>query len=74
MVQGILAGYTIANSSVEGTPQGFLTVALTIICFICKKVLLSFTDPIGLDTAMLIAGAPPFPPPHLPPLVVAVPK
>ena len=59
-MQGVLAGYTIANASIASGPgQGMLTVALTIICFICKKVLLALTDPISLDTAMLIAGGAP---------------
>lgn len=70
MVQGILAGYTLANATIEGAAAGFLTVALTVICFICKKVLLAFTDPIGLDTAMLIAGVPPLPPPTRVPVVM----
>ena len=47
----------LANANVTGTGQGFLTFALAIIGFIFKKMLLGFTDPIWLETAMLIAGA-----------------
>lgn len=55
----ILAGYTIANAEVTGVGQGFLTFALAIIGFIFKKILLAFTDPIWIESAMLIAGAEP---------------
>jgi hypothetical protein len=57
MLQAILALYTYANAESSGSGQGFLTVALSILCFIFKKTLLSFTDPINIDAAMLIAGS-----------------
>lgn len=47
----------IANAEVTGSGQGFLTFTLAIIGFIFKKMLLAFTDPIWLESAMLIAGA-----------------
>lgn len=58
----MLAAYTFAYAQLDGIPRGIVTVALTIINFIFKKILLAMTDRIGIDSAMLVAGALPRPP------------
>lgn len=52
----VLLGYIIANGSIESSAQGLLTVALTVITFIFKKIFLSLTDSYPLEVAMVIAG------------------
>eukprot|EP00210_Caulerpa_lentillifera_P001378 g1326.t1 len=52
----VLVGYIIANSSSDSSAQGFLTVALSIITFIFKKIFLGLTDHYPLEIAMVIAG------------------
>lgn len=53
----MLAGYTFAYARLSGAKEGFLTVALAVLCFIFKKTLLAFTDDIGIDSAIFLAGA-----------------
>jgi hypothetical protein len=55
-VQLVLAAYMIANAFSDSVGQGFITVALAVIGFIFKKILLQMADPINLETAMLVAG------------------
>eukprot|EP01026_Neomeris_dumetosa_P011093 TRINITY_DN14043_c0_g1_i10.p1 TRINITY_DN14043_c0_g1~~TRINITY_DN14043_c0_g1_i10.p1 ORF type:complete len:405 (-),score=55.97 TRINITY_DN14043_c0_g1_i10:73-1287(-) len=49
---GILMTYIILNSYVDSRYVGFFTFVLAIITFICKKVLLAFTDQYPLDVAL----------------------
>jgi hypothetical protein len=58
VLQGMLAGYMVANAKVSSSLQGLLTLAISVVAFIVKKTLLSVTDPICIETSMLIAGAP----------------
>lgn len=55
-MQGILAGYMIANAQTEGAGQGLITVGLQVLNFIAKKCLLQFADPVNLEVAMLVSG------------------
>eukprot|EP00210_Caulerpa_lentillifera_P008594 g8198.t1 len=52
----VLVGYIIANASSDSGAQGLLTLALTIITFIFKKIFLSLTDNYPIEAAMVIAG------------------
>lgn len=52
----ILLAYILANATSSGVGQGFLTVALTIITFIYKKIFLAFTDVYPIEVAMVISG------------------
>ena len=52
----VLVGYIIANGSTDSRAQGFLTVALTIITFIFKKIFLSLTDSYPIEVGMVISG------------------
>ena len=52
----VLVGYIIANGSTTSRAQGFLTVALTIITFIFKKIFLSLTDSYPIEVGMVISG------------------
>lgn len=57
VVQWVLAAYTFGHAQTRGIWQGLLVVALSVMTFIFKKILLAFTDPIGIDSAMLVSGA-----------------
>lgn len=59
-MQWVLAGYTFSVATASGFAEGLLIVLLSVLCFIFKKTMLAFTDKIALDSAMLMAGAPPF--------------
>lgn len=63
VVQWVLALYTFASAQATGVGEGFLTVAINVMAFIFKKIMLAFTDPIGIDSAMLVSGATPLHPP-----------